>query len=61
MYGYDPIFLEKRKLSEWLEESEDNILVIFDKTSLKFSASPNNSIKHKSQDKVFCLKKTIFV
>ena len=57
MYGYDPIFLEKRKLNEWLEESEDNILVIFDKNSLKFSASPNDSIKNKSQDKVFCLKK----
>jgi len=57
MYGYDPIFLEKRKLNEWLDESEDNILVIFDKTSLKFSASPNDSMKHKSQDKVFCLKK----
>jgi hypothetical protein len=57
MYGYDPIFLEKRKLSEWLEESEDNILVIFDKNSLKFSASPNTPMKHKSQDKVFCLKK----
>ena len=57
MYGYDPIFLEKRKLNEWLQESEDNILVIFDKTSLKFSASPNDSMKNKSQDKVFCLKK----
>jgi len=57
MYGYDPIFLEKRKLNEWLEESEDNILVIFDKNSLKFSASPNDSMKNKSQDKVFCLKK----
>jgi len=57
MYGYDPIFLEKRKLNEWLDESEDNILVIFDKNSLKFSASPNDSMKHKSQDKVFCLKK----
>jgi hypothetical protein len=57
MYGYDPIFLEKRKLNEWLQESEDNILVIFDKNSLKFSASPNTPMKHKSQDKVFCLKK----
>ena len=57
MYGYDPIFLEKSKLNEWLQESEDNILVIFDKNSLKFSASPNDSMKHKSQDKVFCLKK----
>jgi hypothetical protein len=57
MYGYDPIFLEKRKLNEWLQESEDNILVIFDKTSLRFSASPNDSMKNKSQDKVFCLKK----
>jgi hypothetical protein len=57
MYGYDPIFLEKRKLNEWLQESEDNIIVIFDKHSLKFSASPNDSMKNKSQDKVFCLKK----
>ena len=43
MYGYDPIFLEKRNLKEWLAESEDNILVIFNKHSLKFSASPNSS------------------
>ena len=57
MYGYDPIFLEKRKLKEWLQESEDNILVIFDKNSLKFSASPNDSMKNNSQEKVFCLKK----
>ena len=57
MYGYDPIFLEKRKLNEWLDESEDNILVFFDKNSLKFSASPNDSMKNKSQDKIFCLKK----
>lgn len=57
MYGYDPIFLEKRKLKEWLQESEDNILVIFDKHNLNFSASPNDSMKNNSPDKVFCLKK----
>ena len=57
MYGYDPIFLEKRKLKEWLDESQDNILVIFDKHSLKFSASPNSGNENKSQNKVFCLKK----
>ena len=57
MYGYDPIFLEKRSANEWLSESDDNILVIFDKHSLKFSASPNDSKKNNSQDKVFCLKK----
>jgi hypothetical protein len=57
MYGYDPIFLEKRKLNEWLQESEDNILVIFDKTSLNFSASPNSPMKNNSQDKIYCLKK----
>ena len=57
MYGYDPIFLEKRSTNEWLSESDDNILVIFDKHSLKFSASPNNSKKTNSQEKVFCLKK----
>lgn len=57
MYGYDPIFLEKRNLKEWLDESDDNILVIFNKHSLKFSASPNSSNENKLQDKVFCLKK----
>jgi hypothetical protein len=57
MYGYDPIFLEKRKLNEWLDESEENIVLIFDKNSLKFSASPNDSMKNNSQDKIFCLKK----
>ena len=57
MYGYDPIFLEKRLLTEWLDESEDNILVIFDKQKMTFSASPNSSNENKSQDKVFCLKK----
>jgi len=57
MYGYDPIFLEKRNINEWLQESEDNILVIFDKNSLNFSASPNTPMKNNSQDKVFCLKK----
>jgi hypothetical protein len=57
MYGYDPIFLEKRLLTEWLDESEDNILVIFDKQKLRFSASPNSSNENKSNDKVFCLKK----
>jgi len=57
MYGYDPIFLEKRNINEWLQESEDNILVIFDKTSLNFSASPNSPMKNNSQDKIYCLKK----
>ena len=37
MYGYDPIFLEKRKIDEWLSESEDNIVVMFDKQHLQAS------------------------
>jgi hypothetical protein len=57
MYGYDPMFLEKRNINEWLQESEDNILVIFDKNSLNFSASPNTPMKNNSQDKIYCLKK----
>ena len=57
MYGYDPIFLEKRNISEWLQESDDNILLIFDKQKLRFSASPNDSKKNNSQDKIYCLKK----
>ena len=53
MYGYDPILLEKRNINEWLNESEDNILLIFDKSQLKFSKSPSNE----SNDKIFCLKR----
>ena len=56
MYGYDPIFLEKRKIDEWLSESEDNIVVMFDKQHLQFSASPTSSDSIK-QYKIFCLKK----
>jgi hypothetical protein len=53
MHGYDPILLEKRNINEWLNESEDNILLIFDKTQLNFSKSPVNE----SNDKIFCLKR----
>ena len=53
MYGYDPILLEKRNINEWLNESDDNILLIFDKSQLKFSKSPSNE----SNDKIFCLKR----
>ena len=27
MYGYDPIYLEKKNIYEWLLESDDNILL----------------------------------
>ena len=50
MNGYDPILLEKRNINEWLNESDDNILLIFDKSQLKFSKSPSN-------EKIFCLKR----
>jgi len=53
MYGYDPILLEKRNINEWLNESADNILLIFDKSQLNFSKSPLNT----SNDKIFCLKR----
>ena len=53
MYGYDPILLEKRNINEWLNESDDNILLIFDKSQLNFSKSPSNE----SNDKIFCLKR----
>ena len=53
MYGYDPILLEKRNINEWLNESDDNILLIFDKSHLNFSKSPSNE----SNDKIFCLKR----
>ena len=53
MHGYDPILLEKRNINEWLNESNDNILLIFDKSQLNFSKSPLNE----SNDKIFCLKR----
>ena len=53
MYGYDPIFLEKRRVDEWLSESDDNILVMFDTKNLQFSETSDTA----PQYKIFCLKK----
>ena len=30
IYGYDPIFLEKIEVNEWLKEDEDNILLVIE-------------------------------
>ena len=54
MYGYDPINLEKKNIYNWLSETDDNILLIFDKNkNISFSNSYiiNNEI-------IFCLKKS---
>ena len=54
MYGYDPINLEKINIYDWLSETDDNILLIFDKNkNISFTNSPaiNNEI-------IFCLKKS---
>ena len=57
MYGYDPILLEKRELNEWLNESDDNILLVFNRNSISFSKSrssiKNNILKKKTTMKKF--------
>ena len=66
MYGYDPINLEKRNVNEWLIESDDNILLIIDKSNINFSKSKSSINKSKKQnqnynkfniEKIFCLKR----
>ena len=51
MYGFDPISLAQRDVNEWLNKSEDNILLVFDKNAIGFNTPDNNS------EKIFCLKK----
>lgn len=59
MYVYDPIYLEKRNINEWLEENEDNIIVIVEKTNLNFS---DNYTETKSTNiKMFGYKKQYLI
>tara|TARA_B100000900_G_scaffold104452_1_gene86694 strand:+ start:5542 stop:7083 length:1542 start_codon:yes stop_codon:yes gene_type:complete len=57
IYGKNPITLEKINVNDWLSESNDNILLIFDKNSnLNFSNSnTNNSVKNEI---IFCIKRS---
>lgn len=55
IYGKNPITLEKINVNEWLSESNDNILLIFDKnTNLNFS----NSVSRTNNEIIFCLKRS---
>jgi hypothetical protein len=60
MNGFDPIFLEKRNIKEWLNESLDNIVIFFD-NKLSFSDNKTRTLYSNSSlnnnYKIFCLKK----
>ena len=57
IYGKNPISLEKIDVYDWLSESEDNILLIFDKNNnLSFSKSQSN--KDSNNEIIFCIKRS---
>ena len=61
IYGKNPISLEKIDVYDWLSESEDNILLIFDKNNnLSFSKSESNKDNkdNNNNEIIFCLKKS---
>lgn len=56
IYGKNPITLEKLNVNEWLSESNDNILLIFDKNkNLSFSNSQSDNINNEI---IFCIKRS---
>ena len=57
MYGYDPILLENVDVNEWLQESEDNIILAIEKTAL---SSRNSSKQGNKSYKLLCLKREYF-
>ena len=58
IYGKNPITLEKNNIYEWLAESDDNILLIFDNNKLNFSKSKSSSNNIVKNEIIFCLKKS---
>ena len=66
IYGKDPISLEKINIYDWLNESPDNILLIFDKNnSIDFTRSrtsfnkKNKEIKNLNNNEIiYCLKRS---
>tara|TARA_Y100000389_G_scaffold109530_2_gene106600 strand:+ start:1114 stop:2658 length:1545 start_codon:yes stop_codon:yes gene_type:complete len=57
IYGKNPITLEKINIHNWLSESSDNILLIFDKKSnLSFSKSQSSKIIN--NEIIFCIKRS---
>ena len=59
IYGKDPITKETIEINEWLNESDDNILLILDKSSKNVSFSSSESgMKNKINDKIYLFKKS---
>lgn len=54
IYGYDPIFLEKIEVNEWLKEDEDNILLVIEDSNDQVNLSKTFLKKNK----IYCSKKS---
>ena len=63
IYGYDPIFLEKKEVNEWLKEDEDNILLVIedsnDQVNLSKSFLKKNDVKFSALDSEILLAKAL--
>ena len=59
IYGEDPITKESLKINDWLNESDDNILLIIDKNIKNITLTPSyNPTKKKINDKIYLFKKS---
>ena len=59
IYGKDPITKETLEINEWLNESDDNILLILDKSVKNISFSRSDSAaKNKINDKIYLFKRS---
>ena len=59
IYGKDPITKETIEINEWLSETDDNILLIIDKSAKNVSFSRSDSeIKNKINDKIYLFKRS---
>ena len=59
MYGKDPITKETIEINEWLNETDDNILLILDKSAKNVSFSRSDSAaKNKISDKIYLFKRS---
>jgi len=59
IYGEDPITKESLEINEWLNESDDNILLIIDKNIKNISLTPSyNPEKKKINDKIYLFKRS---
>lgn len=59
IYGKDPITKETIEINEWLNETDDNILLILDKSAKNVSFSRSDSaVKNKVSDKIYLFKRS---